>query len=107
MLLLDCGSKNTGTHTRGPALTEGLAMSAVGSRHQDRILERNLPDDLDRAHHLVEVHHASSCLQRRLVDRLHVHIGAIEHGEGGIVPLEREEEVGAAEQNDLGALLPA
>jgi hypothetical protein len=36
-----------------------------------------------------------------------VHIGAIEHAEASIAPLEREEEVGPAEQNDLGSLLSA
>ena len=36
-----------------------------------------------------------------------MHVGAIEHREAGIAPLECEEEVGPAEQNDLGALLPA
>ena len=50
---------------------------------------------------------ASRCPQRHLVHSLHVHIGAIEHGEAGIAPLEREEKIRAAEQNDLGALLPA
>ena len=62
---------------------------------------------LDRAHPFGGVRHISRCPQRRLVDRLHVHIGAIEHRETGVVPLEREEEIGAAEQNDLGALLSA
>ena len=34
-----------------------------------------------------------------------MHIRAIEHWEAGIGPLECEEQVGAAEQHDLGALL--
>lgn len=42
-----------------------------------------------------------------LIDRLRVHIGAIEHGESRVTPLERKEEIGPSEQNDLGALLPA
>jgi hypothetical protein len=77
------------------------------SRHQGRSHERNVADGLLRAHHLVDVRHTSRCWQRCLVDRRHVHIGAIEHGEAGIPSLEREEEVGPAEQNDLGALLSA
>ena len=66
-----------------------------------------MPDGLDRVHHLGDVRHTSRYPQRRLVNRLHVHVGAIEHREAGIAVLEREEEIGPAEQNDLGALLSA
>ena len=65
-----------------------------------------MPDGIDRVHLLGEGHHGSCRPQRGLVDRLHVHIGAIEHRKAGIAPLEREEEIGPTEQNDLGALLP-
>ena len=77
------------------------------SRYQGRLFERNMPDGLDRVHHLGDVRHTSRCPQRRLVNRLHMHVGAIEHGEARIAPLEREEEIGPAQQNDLGALLSA
>ena len=89
--------------------TEELAMSAVERTPvgvKAEILKPNVPDGLDRARHLVDVRHTSCCPPRCPVDRLHVHISAIEHGEAGIAPLECEEEVGPAEQNDLGALLP-
>ena len=48
---------------------------------------------------------ASCRADRRAIDRLDMDVGAVEHGEAAIPPGEGEEEIGAAEQDRIGALL--